>query len=77
MGAEGKRTYGDFNRMMSKGGSMENLSMGAPTFLSHSTHEGTHQGRYTTGRVLTGGVRGRPASGRRARQGVQRHSHGR
>lgn len=28
MGAVGKRTYGDFNAMMSKGGSMENLSMG-------------------------------------------------
>ena len=28
MGSEGKRTYGDFNRMMAKGGSMENLSMG-------------------------------------------------
>ena len=28
MGAVGKRKYGDFNAMMSKGGSMENLSMG-------------------------------------------------
>jgi hypothetical protein len=28
MGPMGKRTYGDFNAMMSKGGNMDNLSMG-------------------------------------------------